>query len=66
MNEPIRHFLDKEGFEITRIKEWVIGEKYVGVMLDNGNIGVCATLDNSVNDSLLRGADPDPSDPSTG
>jgi len=64
MKEPIRHFLDKEGFNPGLIKEWVIGEKYVGIMLSNGNIGVCATLDRRVNDDLLKGASPDPSDPS--
>lgn len=64
MKEPIRHFLEKEGFDLSRIKEWVIGEKYVGIMLEDGNIGVCATLNNIVEDSLLRGDLPDPSDPS--
>lgn len=64
MKEPIHHFLDKEGFDRTRIKDWVIGEKYVGIMLDNGNIGVCATLENVVDNALLKGAEPDPSDPS--
>jgi len=64
MKEPIRHFLEKEGFNPGAIKEWVIGEKYVGIMLENGNIGVCATLDQQVNGSLLKGGNPDPDDPS--
>lgn len=64
MKEPIRHFLDKEGFNPGEISDWVIGDKYVGIMLGNGNIGVCATLDMKVDEGLLKGDDPDPDDPS--
>lgn len=64
MKEPISHFLEKEGFDPGQIKEWVIGEKYTGVMLNNGNIGVCATLDRMVSDDLLKGSRPDPTNPS--
>lgn len=42
--EPLRYFLDKEGYDKNEISRWVPGEKYGAVMLKNGNIGVCATL----------------------
>ena len=35
--------------DIQNIKHIVCGEKYVAVVLKNGNLGVCATLDNYVN-----------------
>ncbi|MCF8297261.1 MAG: DUF364 domain-containing protein [Saprospiraceae bacterium] len=52
MQEPIAHFYNKFGIETQQISEIVCGEKYVGVKLINGNIGVCATLFNEVNISI--------------
>ncbi|MDA3953268.1 MAG: DUF364 domain-containing protein [Bacteroidales bacterium] len=49
MQEPLEYLFEKYGIEIQNIKNIICGEKYVAVMLKNGNIGVCATLDNYVN-----------------
>lgn len=64
MEEPLTFFHRKFGFDLSLIESYVIGEKYVAVMLNNGNTGVCATLGTRVDDSLLRGALPDMTDPS--
>ncbi len=54
MIEPLSHFFQKHGIDFSSIKNLVVGEKYVAVVLQNGNIGVCATLnlklDVSIND----------------
>ena len=44
MIEPISYLYDKYGFKKTNISEIVFGERYLAIMLKNGNIGVCATL----------------------
>ncbi len=49
MQEPLEYFFEKYGIDIQNIKHIVCGEKYVAVVLKNGNLGVCATLDNYVN-----------------
>lgn len=49
MQEPIEYFYEKYGIDIQNIQHIVCGEKYVAVVLKNGNLGVCATLDNYVN-----------------
>ncbi len=49
MQEPLEYFFEKSGIDIQNIKHIVCGEKYVAVVLKNGNLGVCATLDNYVN-----------------
>ncbi len=49
MREPLEYFFEKSGIDIQNIKHIVCGEKYVAVVLKNGNLGVCATLDNYVN-----------------
>ncbi|MCA1756759.1 MAG: hypothetical protein LC649_04825 [Bacteroidales bacterium] len=64
MEEPLTYFLKNFGFDLSKIKSSVIGEKYVAIMLNNGNTGVCATLGTRVDDSLLRGSLPDISEPS--
>jgi len=63
MNEPISHFYSIKGFDRADIKECVIGEKYVAIMNTSGNIGVCATLGNKMNDKLLIGGVPDMNNP---
>lgn len=40
----IRHFYKKIGFQQSSIQEMVIGEKYTALILNDGRIGVCATL----------------------
>ena len=52
MLEPLKYFYEKYGIDIQSIKDIVCGEKYVAVILKNGNIGVCATLMHYVNVSI--------------
>lgn len=59
MDEPIKHFYSLEGFDPDNISEWVIGNKYVAVMLNSGHIGVCARLGNDMSDGLFRKQGPD-------
>ncbi len=63
MEEPIRYFYSKKGFDRANIKEYVLGEKYVAIMNTNGNIGVCATLGNKMNNELLLDEVPDMNNP---
>lgn len=63
MKEPIEYFLEKDGFYRDRIAEWVIGEKYVGIMNTEGYVGVCAILGTKMDDRLFREGDPDISNP---
>ena len=49
MKEPLEYFFEKYGIDLQNIKHIVCGEKYVAVVLKNGNIGVCATLNNYIN-----------------
>ena len=48
MQEPIKHYYNKLGINNSKIKEIICGEKYVAVLLNNGNIGVCSTLKGKV------------------
>ena len=64
MEEPVRYFLALTGFDLSEIRDYVIGEKYAGIMLNNGNIGVCAILDTKMSDDLMKGSTPDPESPS--
>jgi uncharacterized protein (DUF4213/DUF364 family) len=49
MREPIEYLFEKYGIDLQNIKNIICGDKYVAVVLKNGNIGVCATLGNFVN-----------------
>ena len=49
MQEPLSYFFEKYGIDLQNIKHIVCGEKYVAVQLKNGQVGVCATLNNYVN-----------------
>lgn len=42
--DPLRYYLSHTGFDQSNISRLVTGEKYVGIMLNNGHIGVCSTL----------------------
>lgn len=44
MQEPISHYYNKYGVVIKHIEEIVCGNKYIAVLLKDGNIGVCAAL----------------------
>ena len=63
IKEPIQRFYDLAGFDPAVIARWEIGEKYVGLMLNNGNIGVCAILGQEVDDSILQSGVPDLNNP---
>jgi len=49
MREPIEYFFEKYGIDLKSINQIICGEKYVAVLLKNGKVGVCATLNNYVN-----------------
>lgn len=49
MKEPLEYFFEKYGIDLKSINHIVCGEKYVAVVLKNGHIGVCATLESYVN-----------------
>jgi uncharacterized protein (DUF4213/DUF364 family) len=49
MQEPIEYFFEKFGIDLKSINQIICGEKYVAVLLKNGQVGVCATLNNYVN-----------------
>lgn len=48
MKEPIQHFFETYGFDPELIKISALGERYAAVMLKNGNMGVCAVLQNEI------------------
>lgn len=52
MTEPIAYYFEKYGIDLQQIKQIVCGDKYVAVVLKNGQMGVCATLDHYVNISV--------------
>jgi len=62
--DPIQYYHNKFGVSES-IKEITYGEKYVAIMLENGNIGVCATLDHSLNQEKLNWQTPNFSDITT-
>lgn len=49
MLEPLKYYFEKYGIDLQKINHIVCGEKYVAVILKDGKLGVCATLDNYVN-----------------
>lgn len=48
MLDPITHYYQKYPFDSSLIKQFINGERYVAVLLENENIGVCATLGQTV------------------
>ncbi|MDT8308526.1 MAG: DUF364 domain-containing protein [Bacteroidales bacterium] len=46
--DPIKYYFKKIGCQHESINEIAIGEKYVAVILQSGQIGVCATLDHPI------------------
>jgi len=52
MTEPLTYFFQQHGIDFSIIKNLVVGERYVAVVLQNGNIGVCATLNKKLHASL--------------
>ncbi|MDA3907437.1 MAG: DUF364 domain-containing protein [Bacteroidales bacterium] len=48
MLDPITHFYQQYDYSAENVKDFICGEKYVAVLFKNGNIGVCATLGQTV------------------
>ena len=48
MNDPLELLINSYGFTPTNIREIVSGSKYCAVVLQDGSLGVCATLGNLV------------------
>ncbi len=46
--EPLAHFYGHFGFDPGLIHRIEAGDRYAGLMLENGHIGVCSTLNNSI------------------
>jgi|GEM_PF-163115 len=62
--EPLSYFCRKNPPDCGFIERFETGGKYAGVMLRNGQIGVCAIQGQKVDDRLFRhGGEPDLSDP---
>jgi len=59
VHEPLKHYVQKHGFDIANIDKIVCGRKYSAVLLKNGNIGVCANLDNQVDIEIEELKTPD-------
>jgi uncharacterized protein (DUF4213/DUF364 family) len=59
VHEPLKHYVQKHGVDIANIDKIVCGRKYSAVLLKNGNIGVCANLDNQVDIEIEELKTPD-------
>lgn len=59
MGDPLQHYYSILGYEKPLIKRMVAGTKYVGIMLTNGQIGVCSTLNKVVSVETLMFEKPD-------
>lgn len=57
MLDPITQFYNKYAFDADLVKEIIAGERYAAVLLGNGNIGVCATLGQSVSSKIPEAFD---------
>lgn len=57
--DPLSFLLDKYGYDFSLIRKIVSGEKYLAVLLENGNIGVCATLGNILPNGRENYKEPD-------
>jgi len=49
LNEPLKHFVNKHGVDLSKIEKIACGQRYSAVILKNGNIGVCANLLKHIN-----------------
>ncbi|RLD58187.1 MAG: hypothetical protein DRJ05_08455 [Bacteroidetes bacterium] len=52
MEEPLKYLYKQYGFQKDEIKEVVIGDKYLAVLLKGGNMGVCAILKNEIEGNI--------------
>ncbi|MBE0675314.1 MAG: hypothetical protein IH591_11680 [Bacteroidales bacterium] len=63
MLEPLRYFNGLSPFDSGMVERFEIGEKYAGLMLNDGSIGVCAVLGQNVDEKIFSGTAPDLSNP---
>jgi uncharacterized protein (DUF4213/DUF364 family) len=61
--DPIQMFYENIGFDPDQIIRCETGEKYAGVMLSNGQIGVCAILEQKIDRPFSQISNPDPGNP---
>ncbi len=59
MKDLLEHLLDKFGFDEKFIRQIASGRRYYAVELVNGNIGVCATLGDKLDDKLPEWINPE-------
>ena len=59
MNDPLELLVKTQGFDPAAIREIVSGSKYCAVVLEDGHLGVCATLGNLVESEPHSLSNPD-------
>ncbi len=59
MADVLHHFYARYGYDRGKVKTVVHGEKYVGVMLEDGQIGVCSSLHVRIPERELAFGSPD-------
>jgi len=57
MLDPITHFYQKYAFDSSLVKDFVSGARYVAILFKNGNIGVCATLGETIKAEIPKEID---------
>jgi uncharacterized protein len=57
--DPLKLFYDKYGFNQNNILKYYIGDNYLAVLLNNGNIGVAASLRNKISIDIFELNSPD-------
>ncbi len=57
MLDPITHYYQKYAFDSSLVKDFVSGARYVAVLFENGNIGLCATLGETVKAEIPKKID---------
>ena len=50
--EPLEYYYEKYHFTINNIERISTGRRYTAILLNNGNIGVCANLDHSISPKI--------------
>jgi uncharacterized protein (DUF4213/DUF364 family) len=51
--EPLKHFYNKYNYDVTLVRKIVVGERYTAVVMRNGNIGVCANQDRTLEKKII-------------
>lgn len=57
MLDPITHYYQKYAFDSSLVKDFVCGARYVAVLFQNGNIGLCATIGETVKAEIPKEID---------